>query len=312
MIKIISNIKWEKNAVEKIKIKEKSFFDGNFALIDSIKKINWKKETVKEAEKTLSEEQIYQEVKSIQETVDTSKWKIHQSQWHGFKIKYPEEWLNPINQTALRGSRWEYRYQFRKNTTAENNSHIGFDAVIYNLKKIKGLAETDEFPFIKNEDLKKEGKCETIEGHLIETGDYPAEEIYIPPTDDCYSSTLFFSFTRGEYVYNLIPITKAGIEMTGDPRVEIVDNFPEFFAAVSTLNTIDIVRPKPIIAPRISAPFPVAFKSVNGRLICSNKNDHPSKSKKIMANIWIWNVVLIRTNILIRIVIIRLINMENI
>ena len=214
--------------------------------------------------------------------IDISKWKAHQSQWYGFEIKYPEAWLNPVNQTASRGSKWEYRYQFRRNKLEENNPYVGFDVVIYNLKKIKGLAEIGEFPLIKNENLKNEGKCETIEGHLIETGDYPAEEIYIPPTDDCYNQALFFSFTRGEYVYNLTPITKADIEMTGDSRVEIADNFPEFFAAVSTLNTIDIVRPKPVVAlkPRINAPFPLVFKRSGGRLVCSNKNDHPSKSKQ--------------------------------
>lgn len=236
-----------------------------------------------EPEKMLSEEQIYQEVKAVQETVDTTGWKAYKSQWYGIELKYPENWLPPKVQAAPRDVKWEYSYQFRKKTMEENDLYVGFDVVIYNLTKIKELTDTAEFPAIKNEELKAVGGCDSVIGHLIETGDYPAEEIYFPSTDDCYNPALFFSFTKDQYIYNFVPRTKEGIVMTNDPRVEMVDNFPEFFAAVSTWNIIDIVRARPLVEkPRISAPKPIA--AVNGSgyggMTCAKKNDHPGKSNQ--------------------------------
>jgi hypothetical protein len=228
----------------------------------------------------LSEEQIFAEVRMVQETLDLANWKTHQSQWYGVEVKYPESWLVPKNQGFTRGSNWEYRYQFRKKIVEENNPYAGFDLVIYNLTKIKDISATAEFPTIKNETLKKEGKCEYIAGHLIETGDYPAEEIFIPPTDDCYNPALFFSFTKDQYIYNIVPVfsDKAGI--IGDMQVEVTDNFPEFFGVVSTLKITDMVRPRPVVKPRINAPRPFAATNGSGfgRLTCAKKNDNPSKS----------------------------------
>jgi len=231
---------------------------------------------------TLSEEQIYEEVKLVQETLDLTNWKTYQSRWYGVEVKYPESWLPLKIQAVPRGAAWEYRYQFRKKIADENDPYVGFDLVIYNLVKIKELTDTAEFPIVKNEKLKGEGKCDTFAGHLIETGDYPAEEIYFPPADDCYNPTLFFSFTKDQYIYNIVPITKAGLELKGDPRVEIIDNFPEFFGVASTLKIIDIVRPRPAVRPRINAPKPLAETSRDsaGRMVCANKNDNPSKSNK--------------------------------
>lgn len=139
----------------------------------------------------------------------------------------------------------------------------------------------DEFPKLQNEELLMEENCKTIDGHLLETGDYPAEEIYVPTDDACYEATLYFTNTRSQYVYNLVPKFKEGWGLAGDPAEEIKSHMPEFFAAASTMELIDIVRPKPtIVKPKIIAPMPYAYKTVNGRRVCSVKNDHPSKSDK--------------------------------
>ena len=229
----------------------------------------------------LTEEQIYEEVKLIQNTIDTSNWKTYKSNWYGFEVKYPEDWIVPVNKAALRDSNWEYRYQFRKNNQDQDSIFSGFDMVVYNLSKANGVALTDEFPKIKSEELREDKKCEAIVGHIIETGDYMAEEIYIPPLDDCYNEVLFFSFTKGQYVYNLVANIKEDLVTMGDPRIEISDNFPEFYSVAASLAAIDIVRPKPKpVPPKITAPYPVSYKKKNGRLVCAKKNDKPRKSKK--------------------------------
>lgn len=227
----------------------------------------------------ISEEQIYEEVMSIQEAIDRSNWKKHKGQWYGFEVEYPEDWAEPVSQSALRGAKWEYRYQFRKNEIEESGPYIGFDLVIYNLAKTKTLFDTDEFS-IKREEWKTDENCQNIEGHIIETGDYPAEEIYVPLDDECYQAALFFTYTKGQYIYSLVPMGKEGSVLEGDPRIEIMDNFPEFFEIASTLNPIDIVRPKAEAKPKITAPKPVSFKIVDGKMVCAKKNDKPGKSKQ--------------------------------
>ncbi|HBO16447.1 MAG: hypothetical protein UR69_C0003G0059 [Candidatus Moranbacteria bacterium GW2011_GWE2_35_2-] len=230
------------------------------------------------------EEDIYHSVQEIQRNIDIGEWKNYQSRWYGFEVKYPDSgWEIPRSFSGIASSKWEYRFQFRKNAENidEQNPYVGFDVVVYNLTKARELSDTEEFPQLKNVDLKEDDECETINGHIIETGDYPAEEIYIPPADNCYNSTLFFSFTKGDYSYNLVPAVRDGFSLLGDPMIEIADKFPEFFSVVSTLDSIDIVRPKPKPpVPKITARHPVSYKNINGKLVCAKKNDKPSKSAK--------------------------------
>ena len=206
---------------------------------------------------------------------------ISSSSWYGLEIKYPENWAAPIKKASSRDSQWEYRYQFRKKNVSEDNPYIGFDIVIYSIAKTKELSNTGEFPPAISEQVEMEHECSTLEGHIIETGDYPAEEIYIPPTDNCYNTTLFFSNTRGDYIYNIVSKFQGGSLISGDPRVEITDNFPEFYSIDSTFKFTDIARPRPTSPERAtSAPMPVSFKVTRGQLVCAKENDHPGKSRQ--------------------------------
>jgi len=235
---------------------------------------------LKERENRIPEEQIYEEVKAVQETVDSSNWKMYQSRWYGFEVKYPEDWIKPVVKNGTNQTGWEYKYQFRKNVQ-EDDVYVGFDVIVYGLAKTGDLLKTEEFSLVSNDDAEAIEKCQNLEGHLIETGDYPAEEVYIQPGDTCYESLLFFSFTKGEYIYSIIPVRKDEGSEDFDPRVEIMDNFPEFFVVASTLNPIDIVRPKIIARPAIRAPKPAWSKKDSlGRAVCAKKNDDPGKSKQ--------------------------------
>lgn len=238
----------------------------------------------------ISAEEIYQEVHAVQETVDMAEWKSYQSKWYGFEVNYPGAgWEAPKGVAGSSSKKWEYRFQFRENVVQENESdpYAGFDVVVYNLSKTKELADTEEFPELKSADLKNRNDCASIDGHIVETGDYPAEEVYFSSADECYQSALFFSFIKGDYIYNLVPIRKENSPNLGDPRVEIIDSFPEFFSVASTLIPIDIVRPETSVVleerkkkPAITAPKPVWFKVVNGKMVCAKDDDKPGKSKK--------------------------------
>jgi hypothetical protein len=228
------------------------------------------------------EEENVSEISAIQEKFDVTSWKNYKSSWYGFAIKYPENWKTPVVAPRKQGSVSDYRVSFLANIQEDKN-FVGFEVAVYDLDKVKELFATDEFPKKKENLLENTNEqCETIDGHLIETGDYAAEEIYIPQTDDCYESTLFFSVTDGRYIYNMVPILKKGFEFHGDPLVGASDDVPEFFVAISQFENVEIVRPKPKpVQPKITAPFPLSFKKDDlGRLVCAKKNDKPSKSKK--------------------------------
>ncbi|HPN96289.1 MAG TPA: hypothetical protein PLK35_00835 [Candidatus Moranbacteria bacterium] len=215
--------------------------------------------------------------------LETNNWLIYQSQWYGFEIKYPPHWEKPALKGATRGANWEYRFLFRKKDIEEGDKYAGFDVVVYNIQKVKELFNTDEFPKIKDEELKNQGVCQEITGHIAENQDYPAEQIYIGPNDDCFSQAFFYTLTRDQYIYNIVPILVENSEETDQLKEEkeIIKNFPEFISSVSTTNLIDIKRPKPAPAkPKINAPKPASYKKVNGQRVCAKKNDKPGKSKQ--------------------------------
>lgn len=214
-------------------------------------------------------------------SVDMADWKIYQNQWYGFELKYPENWKKPIFKKGNSGSKWKYRYQFRKEEIKKDNPYIGFDVVIYDVDKVKELKETEEFPLIKSEEVRTESYCEEIVEYLFEYEGYPDEEIYISPKDDCYNQAFFYTLTSREYIYNLIPIFWENRELPSDLRDMTIEYFPEFFSVASSFNLIDIKKPKlQSTVRRATAPMPVWYKVVNGRKICAKSNDHPGKSTR--------------------------------
>ncbi len=236
-------------------------------------------------EKEFSEQEMVQNeeksVADIQSHFDTSTWTPYQNTWYGFSLKYPDGWTDPVFQKSIPGSVWEQKIQFRLSQTEEKNPFEGVDVTVYNISKVGQLADTYEFPKLKNEELSSENECINIEGHLLETGDYPAEEIYIPANDACYNAALFFTNTRDAHIYTIVPKLKEGSGLAGDPAKEIRNHIPEFFSIASTWRLIDIRRPKTVSPkPRITAPMPVSSISVDGRRVCAKKNDHPGKSNQ--------------------------------
>jgi len=222
-----------------------------------------------------------EDIANIQAKTDISAWTNYQNLWYGFTLKYPDSWSDPVVQKPVIGNNWEQKINFRMKQTEEANPFEGFDVKIYSIQKIKNVSNVEEFPKLKTAELSDDEQCATIDGHFLETGDYPAEEVYIPISDFCFNASLFFTNTRDAYIYVIVPKIKDGAGLAGDPSLEIVSHLPEFFSIISTWNLVDIQRPKPVIVkPKITAPKPVSYKKENGRMVCAKKNDKPSKSSK--------------------------------
>ena len=246
---------------------------------------------------------------------DTSSWEVYANEWYGFEIRYPSDWEKPVAQRPARGDKWEQSYIFQKKrepsaATADEQASqsplagafMGFAVRVYSVAAVKELRHTNEFPIRKDIPQSEIMQCEVISGHLVENENFPAEEIHIPPADECYGPVYFFSLTRERYMYNIVPIPKeenqdsqgdkadsslrevsekTDLTKNTDPKNEVHRRFPEFPAAVKSFSLTEIKRPpaRPP-APRITAPMPVSYKRVNGKLVCAKKNDKPRKSKQ--------------------------------
>lgn len=220
---------------------------------------------------------------SLQFNTDFGNWTLYQNQWYGFEIKYPSGWQKPMTSKILHGSRWEQKYEFRKINLGEDDPYIGYDVVIYDLKKIKNVEDTDEFSKKIQEEFSDAIDCQRMTGHVLEKEEFPAERIFIPPNDDCYQTALFYNLIRDEYMFNIIPVFKDGGHGENEKlKSDLLENFPEFFSAATTLNLIDIKRSKPVLkkSPVRKDPMPYVFDIKNGKRVCNHKNDHPHKSKQ--------------------------------
>ena len=83
-------------------------------------------------------------------TVDTDGWESYRSQWYGFSLKYPDGWEKPVVQKVTKNSKWDYQYRFRRKETDDSNRYLGFNVVVYDVKKIKELTKTEEYPSFRN------------------------------------------------------------------------------------------------------------------------------------------------------------------
>ncbi|MFA6048159.1 MAG: hypothetical protein WCV59_03990 [Parcubacteria group bacterium] len=248
-----------------------------------VSRTNIKEPQVTEQDEVQKEEN---DVAIIQSHFDTSSWTPYQNLWYGFSLKYPREWTDPVIKKPTIGDMWEQKIEFRMNETKVEDPFEGFDVEVYSISRVKEVSNTDEFPKLKNSEMSGDGQCANIDGHLLETGQYPAEEIYVPISDACYNAALFFTNTRGNYIYTIAPKLKEGAGLAGDPAKEIASHMPEFFSVAQMWNLIDIQRPKPAMPksaapmakPAVNAPMPVSYDTAGGRLVCAKSNDHPAKS----------------------------------
>lgn len=213
--------------------------------------------------------------------VDITGWDTYRNQWYGFEIKHPDNWTNMEFKTATaKSARYETIYKFRKDSSGENDSYIGFDVVVYSAKKTASLEQTND---IQKKDSVPEntGNCQFSEELTLGEENNIFQKVSVSEDNACYDPAYFFSATKDNFLYDIIPVAKDGAETPANLEQDVNKNFPEYKEAVASLNFIPISRPIVVPSqPKITAPHPVAGTVAGGRIVCSDKHDHPSYSNK--------------------------------
>jgi len=217
---------------------------------------------------------------TIVEPIDTTAWDTYRNQWYGFEIQHPDSWTNMQYRAAgSKDSRYETVYKFRKNSGGENDAYVGFNVVVYPTKKAASVDQTND---IQKKDGAPEdtSDCHFSQEVLLGEENIAFQKVSVSNGNTCFDPTYFFSVTKGDYLYNIVPVAKDGAEIPENLEQDVGQNFSEYKEVVSSFKTIAISRPKPVPAkPKITAPRPVSAKVVNGKLVCAKKNDKPGKSK---------------------------------
>jgi hypothetical protein len=230
---------------------------------------------------TLEEQELFTG-ETLPEPIDTTAWDTYQNKWYGFEIHHPDEWKNNTQyKTATEKSAvYETIYKFRKNGESEGSVFEGYDVKIYSLKKVKNIESTNDIH-------KKDGASEDTNGCEIskEMSFGPEKDLYfqkvsVKEGNPCYEPAYFFSITKGDYIYNIVPAVGESGDRFSDPEKETSRTFPEYKEAVNSFRLISIVRPQAKPKPKITAKRSVSAKVVGGKLVCAKKNDKPRKSKK--------------------------------
>jgi hypothetical protein len=216
---------------------------------------------------------------TILEPIDTTAWDTYRNQWYGFEISHPDSWTSMQYKTATaKSARYETIYQFRKDAVDEKDPYAGFDVAIYSMEKIGSLDQTNE---VKVNDDAPEDKSECYFSEEMTLGQEKNafQQVSVREGNACYEPTYFFSITKDDFLYNIVPVFKDGTDIPENIGEDVNKNFPEYKEAVASLKFIPIERPKVVSRPRISAPRPVSATVVSGRLVCAKKNDKPGKSQ---------------------------------
>lgn len=228
---------------------------------------------------TAEEEKLFTG-ETIAEPIDTTDWDTYRNQWYGFEVRHPDTWKNNTQyKTATeKSARYETIYKFRKDDDGEENPFSGYDVVVYSAKKVPNIENTNE---IRKKDDIPEGTDDCSFSEEVNMGEENNQYQKVSIKDDnlCYEPIYFYSISKGNYVYNIVPAVKEDTEKFSNPEEKANKDFPEFKEAVSSFKFIPIVRPQVKAKPKITARKPVSAKVVNGKLVCAKKNDKPGKSK---------------------------------
>jgi len=215
--------------------------------------------------------------------VDVTGWDTYRNQWYGFEIKHPDSWTNMQYRTAaLKNSSYETVYKFRKDSNGENDPYVGFNVVVYSTKKAASVDQTNDLE--KKEDAPEDtSNCQFSEEVTLGEENNTFQKVNVGKDNACFEQTYFFSATKDNYLYDIIPVAKDGAEAPENFEQDVSKNFPEYKEVVSSLKFIPISRLAAKKAapakPRITAPRPVSAKLVGGKLVCAKKNDKPGKSQ---------------------------------
>jgi len=213
---------------------------------------------------------------------DTANWKIYRDDLTGFSVKYPNRWDDPEVKKANSGQKFLEYVSFDNGLETTNSQYKGFKIYVYNANKIAGPANTDNL-VAKNPNTFEVNNCSKAEFYEATAGEagYPAQEVDIDNNDRCFQAAYFYSFTRQDYLYNIVPeIGEQDTPIKAGIKPGIISAFPKFFELIST---ISVPEKEPAQEEVATPPKPVIKKAPPRRTLislgrCRHKNDHPQKS----------------------------------
>lgn len=180
-------------------------------------------------------------------------WYFYRDNKRGFEIKYPENWKVFI-ENGMANSSWEQKITFRDFNKRTITKETGFDLFIYNTKKLS-LIEGEKF-----NEIHKSSKNILIKNK------------------ECLEKGAFLQVKNEEYFYEIFPVVAEDDFYESDFKSSFLCDAESVINSFLSFRIIKIERPRP--KPIITAPMPVAYDRVNGKLVCDKKNDKPRKSKK--------------------------------
>jgi hypothetical protein len=217
--------------------------------------------------------------------VDVTGWDTYRNKLYGFEIKHPDSWTNMTFKTAMaKNARYQTIYEFRKAVSSDSDSYVGFDVAVYSTKKVASVDLTND---IQKKDSAPDdtSSCQFVEDMTLGEKNNIFQKVSISKDNACFEPTYFFSIKKDNYLYDIIPVVKEGLEKPTNLEQDVNKNFPEYKQIVATFNDVAVSKP-PVVSKTVAKPAP-SFKSchlsggkgVGGRIVCAEKNDHPSYSK---------------------------------
>jgi len=210
---------------------------------------------------------------------ETASWQVYDSQKYNFSIKYPLDWQTPKETNPDSESKYLLKISFAGQANSKGESRNGFDVFIYSSSKFPNYLGTDNL--VPKSDNIDSQDCPHFDDITLGEAGYSAKEINVPAKDPCWEETFFYSLTKNEFTYNIVPRSSSKYDIKNfDEKVSLLRVLPQFYDIVSTLNLAEkenIAQTSQRVVQKAISPPRVRYTA--GRS-CPNKHDHPSYSNK--------------------------------
>ena len=218
---------------------------------------------------------------------DTLKWKTYQDELSGFSIKYPDYWGDGgQSDSGDKQQKYLKRILLDNGLDSHAEEYNGLVLFVYDAKKYPGPVGTDNL-VVKNPATFAQENCDKAEFWQATLGEegYPSQEVDVSRDDQCFSETYFFSLTRGDYTYNIVPLVgNLSSPLGKGMKANIIARFPKFFEITSTIVLPKAEEKEVAVPSSASVKKAVPPKTEPRRVLksmgrCRHKNDKPRKSK---------------------------------
>ena len=215
---------------------------------------------------------------------DTLSWKTHKEDLTGFTVKYFNFWSDPVVKKPSSDTKYLRKITFDNGLDPSDEKYKGFDVLIYDAKRYPGPVGTGSL--VEKSTTSADDTCDKAEFDSATVGeeDYPAQEVNILSKNRCFQEAFFYSVTKGNYTYNIVPLIGPVSNPIADgKKADVISAFPKFFEILSTITLPQIevkeIEQRSAVRRAIYTPEVKPHRVLITKAMCAHKNDHPRKSK---------------------------------